>query len=436
MLVGEARAQGADLPLLRRLAGSRTLWRRRVAIVATYATIRRGDPRPTLEIAALLLDDPHDLIHKATGWMLREVGKRCSKGHLKRFLRQHGSTMPRTMLRYAIERFPEAERQRYLARPPRQVRELRQSRGARAVARALACGLIFTFLAMASAPLHAVTLRPLGPRGTSEGTEAIAWSPDGTTIAAHHWFVGPPDYFITSFVFAYEVASGAPVVIRGLGALPHGPEPGLVMHPTWSPDGTHLGVSSDFRLWTVSVADSSATQVSFEEARSPAWSPDGARFVYAGTGGLWTVRASGGFSSRLTAGFDASPAWSHDGTRIAFARAGDIWLMAANGGTAAPVTSGPEPDAQPSWSPDGTLVAFASLRGGQNDIWVVRAATGQLSRLTNDAAVDFSPAWSPDGAAIAFISDRDGTQRIWIATDLGTVTVTPMTWSDMKSRYR
>lgn len=296
----------------------------------------------------------------------------------------------------------------------------------------LTCAL----LAAAGAPLHAVTLRPLGPGGTSEGTEAIAWSPDGATIAAHHWFVGPPDFFITSFVFAYDVHSGAPVVIRGLGALPHSPDGGLVMHPTWSPDGTHLGVASDFRLWTVSVADSSATQVSFDEARAAAWSPDGSRFVYAGVGGLWTVPANGGVSSRLTTGFDASPAWSHDGTRIAFARASDIWVMAANGGMPAPVTSGPDEDTQPSWSADGTLLAFASLRGGQNDIWVVRTATGQLSQLTNDAAVDFSPAWSPDGTAIAFISDRDGTQRIWIATDLATVPVAPTTWSGVKSRYR
>ena len=296
--------------------------------------------------------------------------------------------------------------------------------------------LILTLLAAASAPLHAVTLRPLGPRGTSDGTEAIAWSPDGTTIAAHHWSVGPPDFFITSFVFAYDVQSGAPVVIRGLSALPHSPDGGLVMHPTWSPDGTRLGVASDFHLWTVSVADSSAAQVSFDEARSPAWSPDGSRFVYAGVGGLWMVPANGGPSSRLTTGFDASPAWSRDGTRIAFARASDIWVMGANGGMPVPLTSGPDEDTQPSWSPDGALLAFASLRGGQNDIWVVRAATGQLSQLTNDAAVDFSPAWSPDGTAIAFISDRDGTQRIWIATDLTMVPVAPMTWSGVKARYR
>jgi 3-methyladenine DNA glycosylase AlkD len=102
-----------DMTLLRRLAKSKSLWERRIAIIATHEATQRGDFAPTLEIAAMLLGDAHDLIHKAAGWMLREVGKR-DLATAKRFLDEHAATMPRAMLRYAIERFPDRERKRYL----------------------------------------------------------------------------------------------------------------------------------------------------------------------------------------------------------------------------------------------------------------------------------------------------------------------------------
>jgi len=95
------------------LAKSRDLWERRIAILSTFAFIKQNDHRDTLRIAAMLLDDDHDLIHKAGGWMLREVGKR-DLSSAESFLKQHYKKMPRTMLRYAIERFPEGKRQRYL----------------------------------------------------------------------------------------------------------------------------------------------------------------------------------------------------------------------------------------------------------------------------------------------------------------------------------
>jgi 3-methyladenine DNA glycosylase AlkD len=98
---------------LTRLAGSLSLWERRIAIVATLFLIRRGDFADTLRLAGLLLGDREDLIHKAAGWMLREVGKR-DESVLEGFLAGHCRQMPRTMLRYAIERLPETKRRQYL----------------------------------------------------------------------------------------------------------------------------------------------------------------------------------------------------------------------------------------------------------------------------------------------------------------------------------
>jgi 3-methyladenine DNA glycosylase AlkD len=105
---------GRPKELLSRFASSESLWERRIAMIATHHYSRQGDPQPALAIAALLLHDRHDLIHKAVGWMLREVGQRCGREYLTDFLDQHAATMPRTALRYAIEKFAPEERQRYL----------------------------------------------------------------------------------------------------------------------------------------------------------------------------------------------------------------------------------------------------------------------------------------------------------------------------------
>ena len=98
---------------LHRLAKSSSIWERRIAIIATAWFIRRGEFGETLAIAKTLLGDGEDLIHKAVGWMLREVGNK-DRAALEKFLRANYPKMPRTMLRYAIEKFPESDRQRYL----------------------------------------------------------------------------------------------------------------------------------------------------------------------------------------------------------------------------------------------------------------------------------------------------------------------------------
>ncbi len=95
------------------LARSDDLWERRIAIIATYYFIRQYDFQDTLKLSEMLLHDDEDLIHKAVGWMLREVGNR-SQPTEESFLQKHYKNMPRTMLRYAIEKFPEVKRQAYL----------------------------------------------------------------------------------------------------------------------------------------------------------------------------------------------------------------------------------------------------------------------------------------------------------------------------------
>lgn len=100
---------------LSQLAKSTSIWERRIAIISTFANIYHGDSKMTYRIAQILLHDEHDLIHKAVGWMLREAGKRVSMSELESFLASRYQTMPRTMLRYAIERFDESKRQKYLS---------------------------------------------------------------------------------------------------------------------------------------------------------------------------------------------------------------------------------------------------------------------------------------------------------------------------------
>lgn len=95
------------------LASSSCLWKQRMSIVCTWKTLQQGDPSWCLRYAEVHLHHPHDLMHKAVGWMLREMGKRCSMQLLREYLGQHAHEMPRTMLRYAIEKMPESERKKW-----------------------------------------------------------------------------------------------------------------------------------------------------------------------------------------------------------------------------------------------------------------------------------------------------------------------------------
>jgi 3-methyladenine DNA glycosylase AlkD len=106
--------EATEVEVLDRLAASASLWERRIAMLATFAFVKAGRPDPALRVAEALLDDRHDLIHKAVGWMLREVGNRDRVAE-EEFLLRHHRTMPRTALRYAIERFEPEQRREYLA---------------------------------------------------------------------------------------------------------------------------------------------------------------------------------------------------------------------------------------------------------------------------------------------------------------------------------
>ena len=112
-IVGE-HLMSASKGLLYELARSNDLWEKRISIISTFAYIKRGKSAETLKIAKMLLNDEHDLIHKAVGWMLREVGKRCSFDDELAFLKLYYKKMPRTMLRYAIERFPQGIRKKIM----------------------------------------------------------------------------------------------------------------------------------------------------------------------------------------------------------------------------------------------------------------------------------------------------------------------------------
>ena len=116
-MAGRQEERAYKLQVVDALAHSTCLWRQRMSMVCTWKTSQQGDPSWCLRYAEMHLHHPHDLMHKAVGWMLREMGKRVSMELLRDFLRQHAHEMPRTMLRYAIEKMPETERREWMGHP-------------------------------------------------------------------------------------------------------------------------------------------------------------------------------------------------------------------------------------------------------------------------------------------------------------------------------
>ncbi|MGV8131227.1 MAG: DNA alkylation repair protein [Candidatus Pacearchaeota archaeon] len=114
LILGE-HISNKDKSILEKLAKSENLWERRISIIATLQFIRKNQFEETKRIAEFLLKDKHDLIHKAVGWMLREVGKKDKKAELE-FLNKHYKTMPRTMLRYSIEHFSKEEKEHFMSK--------------------------------------------------------------------------------------------------------------------------------------------------------------------------------------------------------------------------------------------------------------------------------------------------------------------------------
>lgn len=113
--LGSYLGEKVDRNILYQLAKSENLWDRRISIVSTlHFIMQKGQSTDTIQLAELLLNDEHDLIHKAVGWTLREVGKRIDEKILTTFLDQHHTEMPRTMLRYSIERLSASERKHYM----------------------------------------------------------------------------------------------------------------------------------------------------------------------------------------------------------------------------------------------------------------------------------------------------------------------------------
>jgi 3-methyladenine DNA glycosylase AlkD len=106
--------ENKDKSLLYKFTRSKNIWEKRIAVLSTFYYIQKGDCQDAIKIAEILKNDKHDLIQKAVGWMLREAGKRCGKKNEEEFLKKNYKIIPRTMLRYAIEKFPEKERKKWL----------------------------------------------------------------------------------------------------------------------------------------------------------------------------------------------------------------------------------------------------------------------------------------------------------------------------------
>jgi Tol biopolymer transport system component len=297
--------------------------------------------------------------------------------------------------------------------------------------------MLFALAAFGVAPARSVQLEPLtsfqsNPNDDSEA----AWSPDGTVI----FFVrvenicGPYHYCYEPNLYVTTLWGDATRLWQAGGYHPSIGRGGIIVVS---------GAGDTSSIYVQRPRSSTVTLTSGPYAdHEPVLSSDGTRVAFAsnrsGAMHIWIVPIAGGAPVQLTdgPGHDSEPAWSSDGGRIAFAstRGGssDLWVVQASGGAPVQITDDPAEDSHPSWSPDGKLLAFASTRSGNRDIWVVSIDKGTFSQVTTRTVDDTEPVWSPDGERIAFTSGG----LIWLATDLRTVAVAHMSWSDVKIRYR
>lgn len=260
------------------------------------------------------------------------------------------------------------------------------------------------------------------PRAPYDHVQAIAWSPDGQSIAYTGGFQGWNNDKAYDDLYVVD-ARGARS--RRLTASPEDD-----WDPAWSPDGTRIAFDrqDDGYNW-IYVANADGSGVRRLTANfnwHPDWTPDG-RISFIGDGGIWLINANGS-GKRLIAqapieitGREASVmAWSPDGARVAFSTGSALWVMRSDG-TARTKLYG-DPDRQtgyPVWSPDGRQIAFTQ-GDGDLEIFVVNAdGTGLRNVTDNERVQDEEPSWSPDGRALAFTSIRDGRSDIYVMTVAG-----------------
>jgi Tol biopolymer transport system component len=294
-----------------------------------------------------------------------------------------------------------------------------------------------SFMGVAGAAIELQQHTYISP-GALQGCESPDWSADGNSLAYVGWTV---DSFYPYELHSWIVAS------HGAGQFPNHPEGGwhgpLNFNPSWSPAGNQIVFETIGGMWIGTFGETYPVPLGIYGS-DPAWSPDGMRIAFVGAAGsapgICIVSTAGGKPMPQTSGPDRAPAWSRDGTAIAFASTrdgqADLWVVSALGGEPRRLTNDAAADNYPSWSPDGELLVFASDRSGNWDLWVMRVANGAMTQVTDHPAADTQPAWSPDGTQIAFVSDRSGAMNIWLASQLRTVCVAPLTWSDVKARYR